>query len=229
MHAPALTDHRQKTGEDPVLRFAQWRERLIAAERRTGWLEECDGAGRFLAVSRELVDALAPALRRLAGNGPILEVCAGSGQLARQLAGAGIRLQATDVRPPEGSRVLRMSAQAALRHFQPTVVLGAFVPIDAGVDEAVLSCPSVEHYLVLNARIGASIDFTVPWSTAGWKAKPLESVRRWMLTRHDVWLGVFEDSCRGEKPGEIVQHGEAWHVTRTSGSCGCSCSPHRPF
>jgi hypothetical protein len=154
MKPAALSSNRPKVCEDPIPCFARSRERLIAAERSTGWLDDCDDAGRFLAVSRELVDALVPALRRFAGSGPVLEVCAGSGELTRPLASLGVRLQATDAEPPEGSEVLRMSAEAAMRHFQPGVVLGVFVPHDAGVDEAVLAYPSVQHYVIVNARIG---------------------------------------------------------------------------
>jgi hypothetical protein len=194
-----------------MLSFAQWRARLIAAEASTGWLDECDDTGRFLAVSRELVEALAVVLRRFAGGSPVLEVCAGSGALARSLAAWGVRVQAIDAEPPEGSTVLRMSAQAALRHFPPAVVLGSFVPHDAGVDEAVLACPSVRHYVVVNARIGGALGSAALWNAPGWRSEPLDEVRRWVLTRHDVWLGHA-----GKKDGDILQHGEVWHFERSS-------------
>lgn len=186
--------------------FAAWCKRLIAAEQSTGWLDECDDHGRFLAVSRQLVDTLATELRRYAGNGLVLEVCAGSGELARPLTSLGVRLQATDAEPPEGSEVLRMSAREALDHFQPAVVLGAFVPHDAEVDEAVLACPSVRHYLVVNARIGGMLGSASLWRAQGWKSEPLSDIRRWLITRHDVWLGQTN----------VLQHGEAWHFTRTT-------------
>jgi hypothetical protein len=211
-------------------RFAWWRERLIAAEASSGWLDECDDAGRFLAVSQELVEALAPALRRFAGSGPVLEVCAGSGALVHPLAALGVHLQATDAAPPEGSEVLRLSAQAALCQFRPAVVLGVFVPHDAGVDEAVLACPSVQHYVIVNARIGPALGSASLWRTPGWKAEPLEDVRPWVLTRHDVWLGdwllfgrlpgeklpVPFSGKKGRQDGDILQHGEAWHFTRAA-------------
>lgn len=243
---------------------------MIAAEQSAGWLAECDDARRFLAVSRELVGALALALRQLAGDGPVLEICAGSGELACSLAAAGLSMQATDAhagpggpagpedagdipqqvpsggqsphtpRPSKGSAVLRMPADAALRRFQPTVVLGVFVPFDAGVDEAVLASASVRHYVILNARIGGSLGSPLLRQATDWKAERLESVRRWMLTRHDVWLGespqpgwsepfdLYRQSdfaqqegkteCR--RPGrsftDLLQHGEAWHFRRIS-------------
>ncbi len=197
--------------EDALLSFADWRARLIAAEASSGWLDECDDAGRFLAASRELVEALAVAFRGFAGTSSVLEVCAGSGALAFWLAALGVHVQATDAEPPRGSAVLRMSAQAALRHSQPAVVLGAFVPHDAGVDEAVLACPSVRHYVIVNARIGGALGSASLWSAPGWKSEPLDDVRRWVITRHDVWLGHPD-----KKNGDILQHGEVWHFERSS-------------
>ena len=213
MRSTASTSSRLKVREDSLPCFARWRERLIVAERSTGWFDECDDARRFLAVSRELVDALAQALRRFAGDGPVLEVCAGSGELARSLVARGVRLQATDAEPPEGSGVLRMPAEAALRRFQPAVVLGAFVPHDAGVDEAVLSCPSVQHYVIINARIGGSLGSSSLWNAPGWTSEPLEDIRRWVITRHDIWLGRA-----GENNGDILQHGEVWHFAGAAGA-----------
>lgn len=208
---------------------------MIAAEQGAGWLAECDDAGRFLAVTRELVDALADKLRQLAGDGPVLEICAGSGELARALIAAGVRVQATDAglgagrrtapapsidgpyQVPPGSRVMQvlpMTAQAALHLFRPKVVLGAFVPFDACVDEAVLACPSVRHYVVLNARIGGLLGSSALWRQPGWKAEPLDAVRRWMLTRHDVWMGPAGQPDCSEL--NILQHGEAWHFSPSS-------------
>jgi hypothetical protein len=210
MHAIASANNRPKAHEEPLPRFARWRERLIAAERSTGWFDDCDDAGRFLAVSRELIDALAPVLRRFAGSGPVLEVCAGSGALVRPLAALGVRLQATDAEPPEGSVVLRLSARAALARFRPAVVLGVFVPHDAGVDEAVLACPAVRHYVIVNARIGGALGSPSLWDAPGWRSEPLEDVQRCVITRHDVWLGHT-----GANHSDILPHGEVWHFART--------------
>jgi hypothetical protein len=211
MESVALTGNGPRVDEDPLPSFAGWRARLIAAEASAGWLDECDAAGRFLAVSREFVEALARALRRLVGDGLVLEACAGAGALVRPLATRGVQVQAIDAEPPAGSAALRMSARTALRHFQPAAVLGVFVPHDAGVDEAVLACPSVRHYVIVNARIGGALGSASLWSMPGWRAEPLDEVRRWVLTRHDVWLGY-----RGKEKGDILQHGEVWHFERSS-------------
>ena len=105
----------------------------------------------------QLSRTLSLTLRRLEGDGPVLEVCAGTGELARALISSGVRLLATDAEPPKNAEVLRMSAQTALRRFQPSVVLGSFVPFDGGVDKMILSYPSVRHYVVLNARIWSNM------------------------------------------------------------------------
>ncbi len=211
MPLKAAISSRPNACEDLLPCFARWRERLIAAERSTGWLNECAEAGRFLAVSRELADGLAQTLRRFAGDSAVLEVCAGSGVLARSLTARGVRVQATDAEPPAGSTVLRLSAPAALHHFRPAVVLGVFVPYDAGVDEAILACPSIRHYVIVNARIGGALGSQSLWSTPGWRSEPLNDIRRWVITRHDIWLGHA-----GVNDGHILQHGEVWHFTRTA-------------
>ncbi len=208
-----MAKNQPKGCKDCVLPLARWRERLIAADQADGWLAECDDAGRFLAVSQELVVVLSEKLRQLAGDGSVLEICAGSGELAQALIAAGVSVQATDAEPPDGSEVQQIAAEAALHCFQPTVVIGAFVPFDSRVDETVISCPSVQHYVVLNARIGGSLGSSALRQTAGWKAEPLEAVRRWMLTRHDIWLGPY--SQPGASSADLLRHGEAWHFARS--------------
>jgi len=191
--------------------FARCRKLFIAAEQNNGWLEQCADSGRFLAINRELVDTLALTLRQLAGNSLILEVCAGSGILSHLLAARDVHIQATDVNPPQGSKTLSMSAQEALHRFKPSVVLGIFVPHDGGVDEAVLTCPWVQHYVIINARIGGALGSPLLWRAPDWKHEPLDNISRWLITRHDVWLG-----CDNMDSDAILQHGEAWHLTRTT-------------
>lgn len=210
--------------------YRSWLARLAAAEQGDGWLEACDRAGRFLVPCREFVQSLAELLAGLAGGRRVLEVCAGSGELAEALTDAGLNVVATDAEPPaeKGTgtfcakhpsglsgkgclspfpdRVLPMSAVEALREHRPAVVLGAFVPFDAHVDREVMDCPSVEHYVVLNARFGGTLGSSELWNRGDWSAHELESVRSWMLTRHDVWLGPA--------PEDVLRHGDAWHFRR---------------
>jgi len=211
MQTTTLVYKKAKNRKDSLPCFARCRELFVAAEQNGGWLEQCVDTGRFLAINRELVDALALTLRQMAGNSLILEICAGSGLLSHLLAARNVDIQATDVKPPKGSEILRMSAQEALKRFQPSVVLGAFVPHDGGVDEAVLACPLVQHYVIINARIGGVLGSPLLWRAPAWKHEPLDKIRSWLITRHDVWLG--RDN---RKNGDILQHGEAWHFTRTT-------------
>jgi len=205
---------------------------IAAAEAGDGWLCACAEAGRFLLPSRQLVASLAELFGRLCGTGilpvraqhgqdaratqpSVLEVCAGRGELADALAAAGVPLVAADADPPPGSPVVQASAAVALRRYRPAVVLGCFVPFDAGVDDAVLACPSVQHYVVLGARIGGCLGSPALWQNPQWKAEPLPRISRWMLTRHDVWLGTPRRA--------VLRHGEVWHFRRLSES-----TPEKP-
>lgn len=182
-------------------------DEIAAAERGEGWLSVCEDAGRFLAPSRELIGSLADCLGSLK-DGPVLEVCAGRGELAEALQAAGVRIHATDVELPDGAAggVERISADEALRRHRPTLVLGSFVPVDSGIDRMVMSFPSVRHYVVLGARIGGLFGSATLWEEAGWTARPLDAVTPWIFTRHDVWI----DRRR------IIRHGEAWLFSRNT-------------
>ena len=179
--------------------------RIAAAERGEGWLAACEDAGRFLVLSRELVASLVEVLRGLDAS-PVLEVAAGRGELAGALTAAGIGVIATDANPPGGAPVQWAAADEALRRYRPAVVIGSFVPVDSGIDDAVMRCPSVRHYVVLSARIGGLLGPDALWASDAWSAEPLEEVGRWMLTRHDVWMG------QPDRP--VLRHGEAWHFQR---------------
>ena len=184
-------------------------DEIARAEQGEGWLSQCERDGRFLVAARELVTALSGFLQQLEAR-PVLELCAGTGELGAALAAKGVDLVATDADPPPGAPVIRASADDALRRYQPEVVLGCFVPIDAGVDQLVMGFPSVRHYVVLGARIGGIFGSNGLWHSPGWSGEPLEEIRRWMLTRHDVWLPK-------PSPG-IARHGEAWHFHRNQSS-----------
>lgn len=179
---------------------------LARAERAEGWMARCDDEGRFVALTSQFVDALAAVLLKIATNRPVLEVCAGDGSLAAALRGKGISIIATDVSPPPHAvGVQRLAAREALRRHDPEVVLGCFVPCDAGVDRAVLGFASVTRYVVLNARLGGEVGASCLWTDPAWKRKLLPAVTAQMISRHDVWLG-------DEVPP--YQQGEAWILTR---------------
>ena len=178
---------------------------MALAERHDGWLSKCQNEGRFLVLNEEMVGALGQFLRTLCGVDSVLEVCAGTGRLAEALASVGVRTVATDIAPPAGSTVDRASAPDALDRWRPAVVLASFVPFDSGVDSAVLSAASVEHYVVLNSRLGGQLGSGILWAHPDWIARPLPRISRWMICRHDVWIDPLQP---------ILQHGETWHLSR---------------
>ena len=185
---------------------------LLAAERDAGWWVACEEAGRYLALNRELAGALAGVLGRR-GHEPIVEVCAGDGALAAVLVAEGIHLIATDPNPPEGSGVVTLDAASALAQYRPAAVIGSFVPYDAGIDEAVLGCPSVRSYLVLNARVGGALGSSALWGHPDWVQEFLPDVSRWMITRQDVWIPPPGDGDANSATA-VQQHGEAWLFRR---------------
>lgn len=182
---------------------AQVVEDLTRAEQEEGWLARCEAVGEYLSLTLPLLAALADVLRPLV-SGPVLEVCAGDGSLARGLQRTGIAVTATDLHPA-GAGVRVASARDALLAFEPTLVIGSFVPFDSGIDRLVLEAPSVQHYLVLNARLGGELGARELWMTPGWRRRELSELSRWMITRHDQWI----------RPGApLLQRGEAWLLTR---------------
>ena len=185
--------------------FRSWLDHVVACEQAEGWLLACEGAGRYLAITRELLDPLASLLRSLARGSPIVEVCAGNGELAGALKDVGLTVMATDANPST-LQVERLSAEEALDKYRPRVVLGSFVPYDAGVEGAILRCPSVRHYVVLGARLGGAFGSGALGQNPDWYGALCTGITRWMITRHDVWLG--------EGPMPLLQHGEAWHYRR---------------
>jgi hypothetical protein len=178
---------------------------LAEAEQQEGWMARCVDKGRYLALNLPFVEALAAELRSL-GGGPVLEICAGDGSLASALSRVGVEVIATDVSPPaEANDVRGMAAREALSAHRPRVVLGGFVPADSGVDRQVLESPYVQHYLILDARVGGELGSSHLWLAAGWERVPIDAVTRWMACRHDVWLGP------GTPP---LRRGEAWRFSR---------------
>lgn len=181
---------------------------MIAAEREAGWLAACEQAGRHLIVTRELTEAVAKLMRTFL-PGPVLEVCAGGGELSVALRQHGVALVSTDAEPPAGSDVVPLDAVDALARFQPRTVIGCFVPIDSDIDRTVLAARSVERYLVIAARINGQLGSSGLWSAADWNPSPLPDISRQLITRHDTWLG----DDRG-----VLQRGEAWLFERKRGT-----------
>ena len=212
-HHPRRAERLTRAAEAVLTTALPSRAQVLAevarAERAEGWLARCADAGRYVALHRPFADALARALRPLvAGGAPVLEVCAGDGALAAALRRRGLAVVATDAEPPPGAAAVeRLSADEALARYRPAVVLGSFVPFDAGVDRRVLGESGVREYLVLNARLGGALGAECLWTHPGWHRRPLPAVSARMVCRHDVWLG-------DARP--LLRFGEAWRLSRAA-------------
>lgn len=194
----------------PIPDFGEVIDEMLLAEEQAGWLAMCEQRGEHLVVNRPLVQQLAAFLCGLSAR-PVLEVCAGGGRLALALREVGVDVIAVDSDPGVSPAVfsppvVRATAAEALGRFRPSVVLGSFVPVDSGIDEQVMRFPSVEHYVVLGARLGGVFGTAALWRS-GWRAQRLEAICRYMTTRHDVYLG--------DPDRPILQHGEVWHFRRS--------------
>ena len=177
------------------------------AEQGDGWVVACEQADAFVVLNEQFVDALACVLAELC-SGPIVEVCAGSGELSDALRKRSVDVIATDVDPPAETTVVRADAAEALSRYRPSVVLGSFVPFDAGIDELVSAESCVDQYVVVNARLNGVLGSTCLWQDQTWHATQMDAVSRCMICRYDVWMGP-------DQP--ILQHGEVWFLQKVTG------------
>lgn len=109
--------------------------------------------GIYCFYSRELLAGLG----ELIGGRPCLEIAAGDGTLARLLTADGVAVTATDNYSWEHAvsfpaDVERLDAVAALRRYQPTVVLCSWPPAGNTFEREVFSTASVELYVVIGSR-----------------------------------------------------------------------------
>lgn len=169
-------------------------------ERREGWLAWCERNEMFVAHSRELVGELAQVLSGLPQ--PVIEIASGSGDLAAALAEAGIDVVATDVKG-DGSQVLRLDAESALRNLVPATVLTSFAPIDAGIEQKILDCRSVRKYLYIGPLIHNRTGPEALWQHSGWGAGNLPSVERHLISRLD-FLSDFTGETHRRRAGAVM-------------------------
>lgn len=109
--------------------------------------------GIYCFYSRKLIDELA----RLIGEKNCLEIAAGDGTLSRFLAASGVKILATDdyswqheVKYPV--EVEHIDAQAALRKYEPEVVLCSWPPAGNAFEQQVFKTKSVRMYIVIGSR-----------------------------------------------------------------------------
>jgi hypothetical protein len=109
--------------------------------------------GIYCFYSRQLIDEL---VTLIAGR-TCLEIAAGDGTLSRFLAGRGVSITASDdyswsheVTYPEG--VVKREAGAALREYNPEVVLCSWPPAGNSFEHQVFRTKSVQLYIVIGSR-----------------------------------------------------------------------------
>lgn len=126
-----------------------WQKRLL--------MPLVERQGIYCFYSKPLIARLAS----LIGERPCLEIAAGDGTLARFLAAEGVQVTATDdhswgqsVTYP--STVIRKDARAALRCYQPEVVICSWPPAGNAFEREVFRTRSVELYIVIGSRSEAN-------------------------------------------------------------------------
>ncbi len=122
-------------------------------QTRAGFTSFCRSYNTWEIYTLEFVDALATEIKRL-GLAPILEICAGSGKLSHQLRKRGVGVVATDDYSWKTSARLelveRLNHLAALRKYQPRLVVACWTPPKSSVPVDVLDFPSVSAFIDIN-------------------------------------------------------------------------------
>ncbi len=116
--------------------------------------------GIYCFYSRSFVRRLAKLVRETA-SGPVLEVAAGDGTLARFLQTEGVDVRATDdyswaQHIAFDDTVERLDAVKALRTYEPTVVVCSWPPPANSFERAVFASTSVQLYVVVLSRTRAN-------------------------------------------------------------------------
>lgn len=109
--------------------------------------------GIYCFYSKPLIVELAT----LIGGRSCLEIAAGDGTLSRFLAAQGVDITATDDHSwarsvTYSTTVIRKDAVAALRQYQPQVVICSWPPARNPFEREVFRTPSVELYIVIGSR-----------------------------------------------------------------------------
>lgn len=172
------------------------RAALGACGRGTARLMPLDWGRRHFVhqfLTREFVVDLAAFLER--SPGPVLEVGAGRGDLARALRRWGVPIIATDggssldgrLQWPRGvpDDVELLSYTAALARYRPACVLCAWMPLGEDWTPAFRACPSVRAYLLIGEGPGGCTGSAAAFQVApGWKRTKLVRLGARGLTRN---------------------------------------------
>lgn len=154
------------------------------AERADSWHSWCRERNVYVSCTQELVQAVSAALS--CSPSTILEIGAGSGEMASELRKRSIPVMATDPAAAGGRDVIPLNARDALVIYKPATVFSSFLPVDAGIEAQILRCASVRRYLYIGPKIMGRVGPDSLWSTPGWIASPLPEVDSCLISRLDV-------------------------------------------
>lgn len=165
---------------------SSWRDNAIIC-RLSVLAPYCNWFGLDQLLNREFNDALAEEIKKL-GLAPILEVNAGSGDLARSLRQRGIELAAVG----SGQRPLRkgvsnsdgvppkMGHREAMRKYQPRLVICSWMPQGADWTKDFREDKTIQAYLLIGEEKGKD------WAEyPGWRSRVLKGPNKWSLCRLD--------------------------------------------
>lgn len=161
---------------DPLPTNATLDARLDDPATRAGFVALCRARGIYHLPTVEFVITLASILKRLPG--PLLEVGAGQGDLARALRAAGVPIPATDNGlwwpAPLPDDVERSAVTAALVRHRPGTVLCVWPPRGTNWPALFRALPAVRAYLLIGDGPRGMTGDAMSWSGApGWRHRAL--------------------------------------------------------
>ncbi|MBF7082381.1 hypothetical protein IT084_05230 [Desulfallas sp. Bu1-1] len=165
---------------------ASWRENAVIC-RLSVLAAYCKAFGIDQILNREFNDALAEEIKQL-GLKPVLEVNAGSGDLARALRNRGIDIIAVDdYKKPLPERVLnsdflpqKMNYREAIARYQPRLVICNWMPAGEDWTRDFRAAETIRAYILIGEE-----DRTSWGEYPGWRSRVLKEPNRWSLCRLD--------------------------------------------
>lgn len=163
---------------------ASWRDNAVIC-RLSLLTPYCDTFGIYQILNCEFNDALAEEIKRI-NLWPLLEVGAGSGELATALRNRGIRLNAVDnyaASLPKGTGATlpeKMDYREALDYYKPKLVLCSWMPDGEDWTKDFVNCASVQAFILIDDA--EKMPRTEP---AGWRSRVLKEPNKWSLCRLD--------------------------------------------
>src|SRR3989344_835882 len=135
-------------------------------------------------------------------NVPAIEVCAGRGVLSYQLQKAGMGIVAIDNGSDERTRersfapvVDTLDHRQALEKYEPSLVVGMWLPYDPEIGRDILGFPSVKYFLDIAEQRGGNSWLTEEYIPENFKLMYLLNVGRYAIGVSDYFL----------RDGEIVR------------------------